>query len=201
LPKNRLEEDRWKYSESESSYKFEYQNGNVFIVDMCSSPRGQAVAALQYFFGLPNKGYNFLNRPIKIFGVIDHPSPNGGIILPDVAVRPSEIYVQKPSIPGPPTDYDGNAHARIICEFLLLDFKIFFDYLAILRRQGAKSQEWEFGTKQEGSDNPTGCVGPNLPAFLINIPISDVFYDPPIRAIEYVPLAPPINDGFFTIDL
>ncbi|CAG8649035.1 6261_t:CDS:2 [Funneliformis mosseae] len=135
LPKNRLEEDRWigsnisveiyrKFSESESSYKFEYQNGNVFIVDLCSSPRGQAVAALQYFFGLPNK---------------DHPSPNGG----------SEISRSK----------------------------------------------WEFGTKQEGSDNPTGCVGPNLPAFLINIPISDVFYDPPIRAIEYVPLAPPINDG------
>ena len=56
---------------------------------------------------------------------------------------------------------------------------------------------------QKGSNQPTGCNAPGNPAYQINIPISDVFYDPPIPAIGYVPLVshPAIPDGNFIIDL
>ena len=47
------------------------------------------------------------------------------------------------------------------------------------------------------------CNAPGNPAYQINIPISDVFYDPPIPAIGYVPLVscPAIPSGNFIIDL
>ncbi|RIB13403.1 hypothetical protein C2G38_2197923 [Gigaspora rosea] len=34
-------------------------------------------------------------------------------------------------------------------------------------------------TVQKGNNNPTGCNAPGLPAYQINIPINDIFYDPP----------------------
>ncbi|CAG8488183.1 3544_t:CDS:2 [Ambispora leptoticha] len=64
---------------------------------------------------------------------------------------------------------------------------------------------WHFGTVQKGSSQPTKCNSPGNPAYQINIPISDVFYDPPIPAIGYIPLVsyphPAILDGNFIIDL
>ncbi|CAG8591905.1 8779_t:CDS:1, partial [Cetraspora pellucida] len=62
---------------------------------------------------------------------------------------------------------------------------------------------WHFGTVKKGSSQPTGCNAPGNPAYQINIPISDVFYDPPIPAIGYVPLVsrPAIPGGNFIIDL
>ncbi|CAG8514282.1 7606_t:CDS:2 [Paraglomus brasilianum] len=64
---------------------------------------------------------------------------------------------------------------------------------AILWRQGVRRQTWKFGTiNKDGS--PTGvngCNALNDPDYIINIPVSDVFYDPPVPAIGYVPLAPP----------
>ncbi|CAG8728567.1 18_t:CDS:2, partial [Dentiscutata heterogama] len=72
---------------------------------------------------------------------------------------------------------------------------------------GVSVQEWNFGTLQFNSDNPTGCTGPNLPAYQVNIQVSDVFWDPPIVAgipnvIGYtvaIPLAVITNN--FVIDL
>ncbi|RIB10177.1 hypothetical protein C2G38_2043702 [Gigaspora rosea] len=76
---------------------------------------------------------------------------------------------------------------------------------AKLWRQGMPTRKWHFGTVQKGSNVPTGCNSPGNPAYQINIPISDVFYDPPIPNIGYVPLVsfprPAILDGNFTIDL
>ncbi|CAG8488235.1 16472_t:CDS:2, partial [Acaulospora colombiana] len=43
-------------------------------------------------------------------------------------------------------------------------------------------QEWDFGTLQYNSSQPTGCTGANIPAYQISIPVSDVFWDPPIVA-------------------
>ncbi|CAG8602719.1 10342_t:CDS:1, partial [Paraglomus occultum] len=36
-----------------------------------------------------------------------------------------------------------------------------------------------------------GCNALNNPIYLINIPVRDVFYEPPVPAIGYLPLAPP----------
>ena len=53
--------------------------------------------------------------------------------------------------------------------------------------------QWKFGTinKDESATGVNGCNAPNNPDYIINIPVSDVFYDPPVPAIGYVPLAPP----------
>ncbi|CAG8522438.1 5070_t:CDS:2 [Diversispora eburnea] len=40
---------------------------------------------------------------------------------------------------------------------------------------------------QKSSREPTGRNSPGNLAYQINIPLSDVFYDPPIPVIEYVP--------------
>ena len=52
-------------------------------------------------------------------------------------------------------------------------------------------RQWNFGTvNKDGS--PTGAGGCNVandPNYIINIPVSDIFYDPPIAG--YVPLARP----------
>ena len=63
-------------------------------------------------------------------------------------------------------------------------------------------KQWDFGTVHKGN-RPTGCNAPGIPAYQISIPISDVFYDPPIPAIGYVPLVthPAIPGGNFIIDL
>jgi hypothetical protein len=54
------------------------------------------------------------------------------------------------------------------------------------------------------NNNATGCVALGNPAFQVNIPIDDVFYDPPIPGV-YTPLAtfprPAFLNGNFTIDL
>ncbi|RHZ75718.1 hypothetical protein Glove_212g57 [Diversispora epigaea] len=91
---------------------------------------------------------------------------------------------------------------------------------ARLWEQGiADYQEWEFGTLRRGSNVPTACNAPDLPLFRIDIPIAQVFWDPPIPADEaeddddeaendeddeYVPLIPPplaITAVNFSIDL
>ncbi|PKY45485.1 hypothetical protein RhiirA4_401293, partial [Rhizophagus irregularis] len=65
---------------------------------------------------------------------------------------------------------------------------------------------WDFGTHQLGREasNTSGCNAPNIPAFQINNPVNQVFWDPTTipAAAGYVPAPPPavalVN---FTIDL
>ncbi|RHZ60065.1 hypothetical protein Glove_359g9 [Diversispora epigaea] len=75
---------------------------------------------------------------------------------------------------------------------------------ANLWQQGiAVPQTWDFGTLQRGNNVPTACNAPNLPGFRIDIPIAQVFWDPPIHnRRRYVPRDPPaITDVNFSIDL
>ncbi|CAG8672677.1 8788_t:CDS:1, partial [Paraglomus occultum] len=65
---------------------------------------------------------------------------------------------------------------------------------------------WKFGTvKKDGSPiGPNGCNCLDDPNYLITIPVADVFFDPPVPKIAYVPLAPPppaVMTTNFTIDL
>ncbi|CAG8644521.1 6932_t:CDS:2, partial [Paraglomus occultum] len=66
-----------------------------------------------------------------------------------------------------------------------------------------QTQKWSFGTiNEDGSVND--CNAPNNPHYIVNIPVSDVFYDPPVPAIAYVPLTPPpaaLMAANITIDL
>ncbi|CAJ0626658.1 5979_t:CDS:2 [Entrophospora sp. SA101] len=47
---------------------------------------------------------------------------------------------------------------------------------------GVFIQNWDFGTLKYNSNQATGCNGPNMPAYQVNIPISNVFWNPPIVA-------------------
>ncbi|KAF0428456.1 hypothetical protein F8M41_005862 [Gigaspora margarita] len=51
---------------------------------------------------------------------------------------------------------------------------------ATLATAGVHVTEWDFGTIQFNTHTPTGCTAPNLINFQVTIPITDVFWDPPI---------------------
>ncbi|CAG8709400.1 14214_t:CDS:1, partial [Acaulospora morrowiae] len=78
---------------------------------------------------------------------------------------------------------------------------------AKLYRQGMAVQQWDFGNIKKHSrdpvNDPAGCNAPNLPAFQITIPISEVFWDPPFPIPPaYVPIIPANVIGTnFIIDL
>ncbi|RHZ54771.1 hypothetical protein Glove_423g80 [Diversispora epigaea] len=251
LPKEPLEENRLPFkigsnisiknynkfleSQESSGYKFEYNDGEVFIEDMSTPDHEYVVALLQDYFKIPNENV-IIDPPIDVMGSPSHPSPNanGLVIEPDIAVYPSETYVPTPNsgptyLGPPPSDTGGNPHARIICEIAVsqkilslerkctlwmmqqyvrcvLGIKLYDSRTtrnahgkfnrsmeAKLWRQGMPTLRWDFGTLQKGNDNPTGCNAPDIPAYLITIPINYVFWDPPIPAIGYVPLAAPSN--------
>ncbi|CAG8619115.1 3941_t:CDS:2 [Ambispora gerdemannii] len=62
---------------------------------------------------------------------------------------------------------------------------------------------WQFGTINEDG-SPNGCNAPNILNYLINIPVREVFYDPPVPAIAYTPLPTPpavLMGTNITIDL
>nr|CAG8675944.1 6027_t:CDS:2 [Entrophospora candida] len=201
-----------------SGYKFEYKNGDVFIVEMCTAEHEFVITLLLDYFKIPNGGV-IINPPIRVCGQPYHPSPNadGLIIAPDVAVYPSRTYIPRPNsgptyLGPPPSDTRGNPHARIICEVAISQSVRgwkdkctlwMLQQYAKLWRRGMQTQTWSFGTVEKGNNIPTECNAPGNPAYQINIPISDTFWDPPIPTIGYVPLVarPAIIGGNFIIDL
>ncbi|CAG8614280.1 1417_t:CDS:2, partial [Diversispora eburnea] len=72
---------------------------------------------------------------------------------------------------------------------------------------GVHIKTWDFGTVQFNTQTPTGCNRVNLPAYRVTIPISDVFWDPPIvhgnvNETGYTPTVPTGVVGTdFVIDL
>ncbi|CAG8609071.1 5028_t:CDS:2 [Paraglomus brasilianum] len=42
--------------------------------------------------------------------------------------------------------------------------------------------EWDFGTAQLNGKKPTGCTAPGIANYTVTIPVSDVFWDPPVNA-------------------
>ncbi|RGB22091.1 hypothetical protein C1646_731242 [Rhizophagus diaphanus] len=64
---------------------------------------------------------------------------------------------------------------------------------AILWRQGVARRKWHFGTVDKKGNRTNACNAANNPNFIINIPVGDIFYDPPIPTIGYAgPSALPI---------
>ena len=56
--------------------------------------------------------------------------------------------------------------------------------------------QWDFGTLQKQLQIPTACNAPGLPQYQIQVPVSEIFWDPPIVAgvpnvFGYVPAVPP----------
>ncbi|CAG8708949.1 7279_t:CDS:2 [Funneliformis mosseae] len=79
---------------------------------------------------------------------------------------------------------------------------------AILWRQGVAKQKWHFGTvDKNGNHFPPDtnvCNTANDPNYIINIPVSDIFYDPPVPATGYTPLTGPplaLYNAIVAIDL
>lgn len=73
--------------------------------------------------------------------------------------------------------------------------------------------QWDFGSIQKGARIRqgariplTGCIGPGIPGFVINIPVREVFFNPPIPPppgyLSIVPGGANINNAAtFNIDL
>ncbi|RHZ78369.1 hypothetical protein Glove_165g7 [Diversispora epigaea] len=102
-----------------TGYKFSWDEGNVYIIEMAIPEHEAVVSYLQDCFKEPNNGVR--RGPIRVYGSPYHYNPirYGEKIAPDVAVRPSNAHVLQPLIrhPGPPpSDMNGRAHARVICE-------------------------------------------------------------------------------------
>ncbi|CAI2194875.1 14313_t:CDS:2, partial [Funneliformis geosporum] len=144
------------------------------------------------YFKAANEGV-FINSPICVTGdgFCFNPNVNEGLIAPDTTVTPHLNY--------------GNPHARIICEVANcqnIGQLIENDKIALLYQQEVPEyQIWDFGTHQTGKQ---GCIAPNIPAYQINIPVNQVFWDPPTipAAAGYVPVVPPaVTLANFTIDL
>ncbi|CAG8650570.1 550_t:CDS:2 [Gigaspora margarita] len=51
---------------------------------------------------------------------------------------------------------------------------------ATLSGNGVYVKEWECGTIHHSTNTPTDCNAPNNDQFKVTIPVSDVFWDPPI---------------------
>nr|CAG8560788.1 9050_t:CDS:2 [Entrophospora candida] len=217
-----------------TGYKFYWNKGNVYIIEMANSDHECVISVLQECFRVPNN--NVICGPIKVYGQPFHYNPINITekMAPDVAVYPNIAYVPRPGVlhPGPPpSDTNGLPHARIICEIanaqniatwnrrcenwmreqyvrcvvgIKLDIirsyqgQVHRSMIAMLwTRQipapptvsravptlpGVFTQKWDFGTLQYNSNQATGCNGPGIPAYQVNIPISNVFWDPPIVA-------------------
>ncbi|RHZ74153.1 hypothetical protein Glove_227g112 [Diversispora epigaea] len=79
------------------------------------------LACFKIFFKVPNGGV-FFHPSINVFGQPFHDNLDGsGVkIAPVVAVYPGSAFVLSPDTstirPRPPSDVDGNPHARIMCE-------------------------------------------------------------------------------------
>ncbi|CAG8584862.1 805_t:CDS:2 [Paraglomus brasilianum] len=247
--------------ENESSgYKFYRENKNVYIVDMSNAEHGAVVVYLIQRFAIPNNGA--MVGPIYIYGDAFHYNPTGSgeKIAADVAIRPLKNYVLRPSIPHPgppPSDVNGCAHARIVCEVAnaqgvghwnkkcetwmlepyvrcVFGIKLFpkktmgtavhrqmiarlwtreasgrsvISTNTTLADAGVHVTEWDFGTMRYGTKTPTltDCNASNLDAFRVTVPVSYVFYDPPLVGTvpaQYAVFVPNTVVGLnFVIDL
>ncbi|CAG8734992.1 9434_t:CDS:2 [Cetraspora pellucida] len=242
-----------------SGYKFHWDNGNIYIVDLANEEHEVITSLLTQVFAIPNGGIR-RSPPIVVAGQTFHYNPSDIAlkIAPDIAVRSNTAHVLRPTIPHPgppPSNTINNPHARIIYEIAIAQstsyweekcvnwmneqyvrcvFGIKIHNIRTLNRRVHRSmtarlwtrktpatpgstpvaglagifvQEWDFGTLQFNSNNPTGCTGPNIPAYQVNIPVSDVFWNPPIVAgipnvIGYTVVVPPVvTANNFIIDL
>lgn len=87
----------------------------------------------------------------------------------------------------------------------MLRKKISYSFLMMLKVRFF-IQQWYFGTvnKDGSSTGAAGCNAANNPNYIINIPVSDIFYDPPIASIGYTSLAypsPALFNAIVAIDL
>ncbi|CAG8470640.1 850_t:CDS:2 [Funneliformis caledonium] len=103
-----------------TGYKFYWENKNVYIIEMANADHEAVVSTLMQFFLLPNNGVIIL-PPIRVLPQPFHfnPAGQGEKTAPDVAVYPASAHVPRPGIPHPgppPSDTNGNPHARIIVE-------------------------------------------------------------------------------------
>ncbi|CAG8612801.1 9760_t:CDS:2 [Funneliformis caledonium] len=139
LQKKRLEEDS-SCATHKSSYKFNYPDGNVFILDMCSTPRGRAVAASNIS----------LVFPIMTTIHLQMEGNHHARIICEVAMGQSF------------RDLTNKCHLWLKEQYELKTRQVtrntqgHFDraMTTVLWRQGVQFQEWEFGTKQKVTITP-----------------------------------------------
>ncbi|CAG8570069.1 10495_t:CDS:2, partial [Racocetra fulgida] len=185
---------------------------------MTSTIHEDVVSRLQKFFEVPNGGVvddppiNVSGKPFKI--------------APVVAVRPGTAFVPRPVfstvVPPPPGDVDvavgpNVGYLRQKCltwmreQYVraVVSMKILEPRPGIREpTTGMATQRWDFGNVKKHSKDPirdpAPCNAPNLAHFQINIPVGEVFWDPPAFPTPrgYAPAIPPVvAANNFTIDL
>ncbi|CAG8505064.1 701_t:CDS:2 [Acaulospora colombiana] len=188
-----------------TGYKFYWENKNVYIIDIANPEHEAVVTLLQDIFKVPNGGIIF-DPPIDVTGQPFHwnPSDNATKIASDITIYPDVAHVPNPTIqhPGPPP---SDVKAKLWTRQIPAPPGSTSSTNPALT--GISVQEWDFGTLQFNSNQPTGCTTANNPAYQVNIPVSDVFWDPPIVAgvpnvTGYTIAVPPtVTANNFVIDL
>ncbi|RHZ90263.1 hypothetical protein Glove_1g48 [Diversispora epigaea] len=212
-------------------YKFDIDSkGNVFIVEMESDEHAFVVARLQKYFEVPNGGVAD-DPPIDVAGASAHYKPRGRGFpsAPDVAIFPGLNIIPPPPVPTrarrrrrlpmlrprrrrtsrhneiPPVTRTGRPHAQIMCEVAARLYTRqaipLPNHVTVIGQPGIYFEEWEFGTL-DVNGHGTACTGPGLPAYQVNIPIQEVFWNPPIIRGGYIPTIPVgVIGNNFIIDL
>ncbi|RHZ85245.1 hypothetical protein Glove_69g27 [Diversispora epigaea] len=172
-----------KFETKSSSYKYQRKNNNnIFIVDMSDQKYDKVVALLQRYFNNSNNNVA-VNLLINVC-VHFSSTGTGEQIAADVSICFNINYVQSPNIPypGPPLgDKNNMPHVRIVCEV---------GNHQSTENWTSKCQLW-MNQVYRGTNIPTACNAPGLPLFQIDIPVAQVFWDPPIPAVaKYAPRVP-----------
>ncbi|RHZ47099.1 hypothetical protein Glove_593g20 [Diversispora epigaea] len=213
-----------------AGYKFDIDSeGNVFIVEMEGPEHTSVIELLIDYFKIPNgvevnsvrkNPFGCLifgcNQFYNLFTTSTPPRQRrfGCTVRPRLSQRHLEI---------PPVDKGGRPHARIMCEIAVsqsyADLKAKCErwmrqeyamlwsptpkQVTVARQPGVFVEEWNFGTIDYYNVLTTACAGPGLPNYQINIPVHNVFWNPPIVGVpntaRYVTAIPASPN--FTIDL
>ncbi|CAG8766426.1 20231_t:CDS:2, partial [Gigaspora margarita] len=138
-------------------YKFRWDQGCVYIVDMANMDHA---SVLMDYFKVPNNGV--IRGPMKA-------------IITRSTGYPLSTYVARPNAPYPgPQQHKSNTQDILTwntrCEFWVRKQHVRYVF-------GIKLDIWDL---LYGTDNPTACIRTGLLNYQVTIPISAVFWDPPI---------------------
>ncbi|CAG8678218.1 9339_t:CDS:2 [Funneliformis caledonium] len=186
-----------------TGYKLHWDNGDVYIVNMAIPEREAVVVRLINYFNVLNGSIDDdlpIDNTLRSF----HYDPSNVRIktAADIEICLHITLVQTPLNPGPPPGWLLQQYVRSVFGIKIYDKRKGSNHRSMKAKlwtrqlpapaesttsanpnlAGVSVLEWDFGTLLSNSNQPGDCTGPGLPNYTVSIPVSDVFWDPPIVA-------------------